>query len=153
MIETPRITEVPAQTMASIRLTVPTSEIQNVMGPGIQEVYAVLAEQGIKPSGAWFTHHFQRPSYLFNFEICVPTETPVAVSGRVRPGQLPAHKVARTIYSGPYEGLADAWGEFLKWIQDNNQQAAVELWERYLSGPETSSTPADWRTELNQPLL
>ena len=26
------------------------------------------------------------------------------------------------------------------------------LWERYLAGPETGPDPAQWRTELNQPL-
>ena len=30
--------------------------------------------------------------------------------------------------------------------------ATGDLYERYLTGPETSPNPADWRTELNQPL-
>lgn len=43
---------------------------------------------------------------IFDFEISVPVTSPVAAAGRVKPGQLPATKVARTIYHGPYEGAA-----------------------------------------------
>jgi len=28
-----------------------------------------------------------------------------------------------------------------------------DLWERYLTGPESNPDPATWRTELNRPLL
>ena len=31
-------------------------------------------------------------------------------------------------------------------------EAAKELWECYLEGPESGSDPAGWRTELNRPL-
>ncbi|MBC7821777.1 MAG: AraC family transcriptional regulator, partial [Planctomycetaceae bacterium] len=75
--------------------------------------------------------------------------TPV---GRVKPGQLPATKVARTIYHGPYEGLGAAWGEFVEWISANGHTPAPNLWECYVAGPESNSDPATWRTELNRPL-
>ena len=153
MIETPQIVDVPMQLTATVRLTIPMSEIQTVMGPGIREIYATLAEQGITATGPWFTHHFQRPSYLFDFEICVPVAQAIEAAGRVRPGELPAHKAARTVYAGPFEGLADAWGEFHTWIKNKGHTPAVDLWERYLLGPESSSNPADWRTELNRPLI
>jgi effector-binding domain-containing protein len=60
--------------------------------------------------------------------------------------------VARTVYHGDYEGLPVAWAEFKEWIEANGHSCAVDLWERYLVGPESSDNPADWRTELNRPL-
>jgi effector-binding domain-containing protein len=60
--------------------------------------------------------------------------------------------VARTVYHGPYEGLGDAWGEFLDWITANGHRPAPDLYECYLAGPESSANPADWRTELIKPL-
>ena len=51
MLETPQIVETAAQETAFIRLTVPRAEIQNVMGPGLGELMAALAAQGIAPQG------------------------------------------------------------------------------------------------------
>jgi uncharacterized protein YdhG (YjbR/CyaY superfamily) len=39
---------------------VPRDEIHKVMGPGIDEVFSVLAAQGIAPVGPWFSHHLRR---------------------------------------------------------------------------------------------
>jgi effector-binding domain-containing protein len=153
MIDTPRIIAIEAQTTAVIHLTVSRDEIQSVMGPGISEVMATVAAQGLKPTGAWFTYHFRRPTDVFDFEVGVPIPTPVSPTGRVRPGQLPAARVVRTIYHGGYEGLGEGWGELEAWLEANGHQPAAELWEHYAVGPESSPDPATWRTELNRPLL
>ena len=153
MLDKPWITETTDQLTAILHLTVPRAEIQNVMGPGINEVLAALASQRIAPAGPWFTHHLRRPTDTFDFEICVPVTTPPAATGRIKPSRWPAMTVARTVYHGPYEGLAAAWGEFLEWIEANAPTSATDLWERYLVGHESSPNPADWRTELNRQMI
>jgi effector-binding domain-containing protein len=153
MLDTPHITQTAAQRTAVIRLTIPREEICNVMGPGLMELMAAVAAQAIAPCGPWFTHHLEMSPEMFDFEICLPVPTPVAAVGRVQPGQLPAARVARTVYHGPYEGLGDAWGEFEGWIAANGHQSASDLWECYVAGPESSPDPAQWRTELNRPLI
>jgi effector-binding domain-containing protein len=89
---------------------------------------------------------------VFDFEIGVPVKTPVSASGRVKPGKLPAVKVARTVYRGPYDGLGAAWGEFIEWIKAQGHEQCPDLWEVYAAGPESSPDPSNWRTELNRPL-
>ena len=153
MLDTPLITETADQLTAVIHLTVPRPEIQNVMGPGLNELLAALTAQGIALAGPWFTHHLRRPSDTFDFEICVPVTAAVTAAGRVRPSRWPAMTVARTVYHGPYEGLAAAWGEFDAWIAAGGHTPGPDLWERYVAGPESSRNPADWRTELNRPLI
>ena len=59
MLDTPQIIKTTAQLTAVIHLTVPRAEIRNVMGPGIGEVRAAIAAQGIAPAGPWFTHHLR----------------------------------------------------------------------------------------------
>jgi len=153
MIAKPQIIETASQQTAFIHITVSRDEIRHVMGPAISEVYSVLAAQGINAVGPWFTHHLRRPDDTFDFKASVPVSTPVTASGRVMPGELPARKkVARTVYSGPYEKLGDGWGQFMAWIADNGYIRAPDLWECYTIGPESSPDSADWRTELNQPL-
>jgi effector-binding domain-containing protein len=113
---------------------------------------AALAAQGVEPVGAVFAHHLKMSPDAFDFELGVEVSAPVKATGRVKPGQLPAVKVARTVYSGPYEGLPSAWDEFVKWMRVNGHEQAENLWEVYLVGPQSSPDPANWRTELNRPL-
>lgn len=153
MIDKPTIVQTAAQATAVIRLTIPRDQIQNVMGPGIQELFATLAAQAITPAGPWLTHHLKMDPATFDFEITIPVRAPVTPAGRVMPGVLPAATVARTVYRGGYEGLGSAWGEFKAWIAAEGHAEAADLWECYVAGPETGPDPATWRTELNQPLV
>ena len=152
MLDKPEIIQTAAQPTAVLRLTIPRAEIQNVMGPGYREVMAAVAAQGIATVGPWLTHHLRMDPDVFDFEICVPVATPISASGRVKPGELPAATVARTVYRGRYEGLPAAWGEFMAWIAAQGHTPAPDLWEIYAAGPESSPDPANWRTELNRPI-
>ncbi len=152
MNHTPQITETAGRLIAVIHLTVPRSEIRNVMHPGLKELLAAVAAQGIAPTGPWFTHHLRMDPEIFDFEIGVPVPVPVSAVGRVTPAQRPAMRVARTIYRGPYEGLAAAWGEFDAWIAAQGHKPAADLWECYAAGPESSPDPANWCTEFERPL-
>jgi effector-binding domain-containing protein len=152
MIETPHVTESAAQTLATIPLTIPRNEIGSVMGPSLGELCETIAAQGIAQTGPWLTRHHRMDLAIFDFEICLPVATPVASTGRVRPGELASRKVATTVYHGSFEGLGAAWQELDAWVADNGYSAAPDLWEIYFVGPETSDDPADWRTELNRPL-
>ena len=153
MIDAPKITHTSAQLTAIIHLAVPRAEIRKVMGPGIRELMAAVAAQGIAPAGPWFTHHLRMDPEIFDFEIGVPVPSPVVAAGRVMPGQLPAARVAQTTLHGAYEGLPAAWGEFDAWIAAQGHRPAADLWEVYLAGPEANPDPATWRTELNRPLM
>ena len=152
MLDTPQIAQTANQLTGVIRLTIPREEIRNVMGPGIAELMAAVAAQGIAPAGPWFTHHLRMDPATFDFEIGVPVAAQVAASGRVKAGHLPATTVARTVYHGPYEGLGGAWGELDAWIAANGHTPGPDLWECYVVGPETNPNPANWRTQLNRPL-
>ena len=152
MLATPQIIETNVQDAAVIRLTIPRSEMMKVFGPAVGELLTVLAAQGVEPVGAVFAHHLTMSPDTFDFELGVKVSSPVAAAGRVKPGQLPGVKVARTVYSGPYEGLPSAWGAFDTWMRANGHAQAESLWELYSVGPQSSPDSANWRTELNRPL-
>ncbi len=153
MIETPQILETEAQHVAVIHLTIPRAEIQNVMRAAIGEVMTAVAAQRIGPTDVVFSHHRRMDAETFDFEVGVPVSAPVTPVGRVIAGELPAARVARTVYRGRYEGLATAWGEFDAWINEQGHSVAPNLWERYVQGPESGPDPSVWRTELNRPLV
>ena len=152
MLSTPQILQTKAEPAAVIHLTVPRNEMMKVFGPAVGELMAALAKQGVAPVGAVFAHHLKMSPENFDFELGVHVAAPVQAAGRVKPSELPAAKVARAIYSGPYEGLPSAWGDFSSWIKANGHAPAENLWEVYSVGPQSSPDPANWRTELNRPL-
>ena len=152
MIEVPHVVDLAAQATAVIHMVVPAAEIREVMGPGLSEVLAAVAGQGLPHAGAWFTHHFRPPTDVFDFEVGIPVVGAIAPTGRVRPAHLPAARVARTAYVGGYEGLAEAWAAFEEWMRANGHHPATELWEHYAVGPESGLAPTAWRTQLVRPL-
>jgi hypothetical protein len=152
MIETPVIAESLHQNAAVVHLVIPRDQIQREMGPAIGEIMAALSAQGVSPAGPLFSRHLRIDPAIFDFEVGVPVAGPVTVSGRVKPGELPAARVVRTVYQGPYEGLGGAWQEFSALIQRQGHACSGSVWERYIYGPETASDPSTWRTELNKML-
>lgn len=152
MIDTPQIVRSQPQHTAVIRFTIPREEMPRIMGAAIGELVGAITAQGAGPAGPMYTFHYRNPTDSFDFEVGFPVSQPVAPAGRVQPGQLPAATVARTIYRGPYEGLGDAWGDFMRWMDANGHRSAGTLWERYVSGPESGADATAWQTELNRPL-
>ena len=76
--------------------------MMKTFGPAAGELMAALARQGVEPVGGIFAHHLKMSPDAFDFELGVKVAAPVQATGRVRPGELPAAKAARAIYSGPY---------------------------------------------------
>lgn len=152
MISPVEITTLPAQPTATIAIVTPASAIREAMGAGLNELHAALKAQGIAQTGPWFTHHKRPPTDSFDFEIHLPIASSITETGRVRPGERPEMRVARTVYSGGYEGLGSAWGQFLEALATQGIQTTADLWEVYAAGPETGPDAATYRTELIKPI-
>ncbi|MCC7044228.1 MAG: GyrI-like domain-containing protein [Acidobacteria bacterium] len=152
MIDTPQIVQTTEQHTAVIHLTIPRADIQKEMGPAIAELMQMVSSQGIGPAGPWLSHHLRMAPDVFDFEVAVPVLAPVTPTGRVTRGRLPATRAMRTTYAGGYEGLGNAWGDLQAWVAAEGHTAGTDLWEVYRVGPESSQNPADWRTDLYQPL-
>jgi effector-binding domain-containing protein len=153
VIEPLRILQTTPQLTASIPLRVPREEIRHVMGPGLAELKAAVAAQNVAVTGPWFTHHFRNPGEVFDFEICLPVAAAVTPVGRMKPGQWSAMTIVQTTYHGGFEGLGNAWGEFIGAIRAAGHKTADGLYEAYAVGPEKSPDPSAWRTVLSKELL
>ncbi|HWG85683.1 MAG TPA: GyrI-like domain-containing protein [Deinococcales bacterium] len=152
MLDTPQMITTDPQPAAIIHVVVPREQIREVMGPGINELHATLAAQGVTPSGPWFTRHHRMQPDVFDFDIGLPVAALVQAQGRMQPGELPATRAAHATYRGPYEGLPAAWAEFDAWIAAQGLETTGALWEVYAVGPEGGADPASYRTELYRPL-
>ena len=153
MLAPPEIVSFNGLRAACIHVVVARDQIEEVMREAITELMSTLAAQEVGPAGPLFSHHFRIDPETFDFEVGVPVAQPITAAGRVTNGTLPACTVARTIYHGPYEGLTAAWEEFSEWLKIHGHMPAADMWQSYVAGPETSSDPANWRTEFNRPLI
>jgi effector-binding domain-containing protein len=149
MITAPELITTTEQGTASIRLVIPATEMNRYMDPAIQEIIKVIAEKGISITGPMFSYHHRRPSDTFEFEIGFPVSTALQEEGRVKNSILPAVKVARAVYQGPYEHLGKAWGELQAWVRERKLAESGRFYERYLNDPDEVQDPNDYRTELN----
>ncbi len=148
-IDPPVITRTTEQRSAIIHLNIPGKDMPKFMDPAIQEILAVLKDQGLHPTGPMYSYHLRMPSATFDFELGFPVPKDIRAQGRVVPGVLPAERVARTVYQGPYEGLSQAWPLLNEWVVKEGHQGAGRFWERYLNNPDEAGNPANYRTELN----
>jgi effector-binding domain-containing protein len=149
MITKPEILNTSEVPSAAIHLTIPGRDMPKYMDPAIQDIIKALADQGMQPSGPMFSYHYRRPSDTFDFEIGFEVAKAIKPAGRVMNSKLPAVKVARAVYEGPYEGLAQAWGELQKWVRAEKLAETGRFWERYLTHPAEVTDPKKNRTELN----
>ena len=149
MITSPEVTTTTEQLAATIHLVISGHDMPKYMDPAIKEIIQVLADQGMQPAGPMFSYHHRRPSDTFDFEIGFPVSRAIKPEGRVINSKLPAVKVVRSVYQGPYEGLAQAWPALQEWVRDNGQGETGRFWERYLNNPDEVKSPSEYRTELN----
>ena len=149
MITTPEVITTQEVITAVIPLVIPGRDMPKYMDPAIQEVIQVLSEQGMKPTGPMFSYHHRRPSDTFDFEIGFPVAKAIKPQGRVVNSKLPSVKTVRSVYQGPYEGLAQAWPALQKWVRENSYGETGRFWESYLNNPNEVEDPNDYRTELN----
>ncbi|MCX6139652.1 MAG: GyrI-like domain-containing protein [Candidatus Kapabacteria bacterium] len=141
------------QVTASIHLVVPMHEMPEHMDPAIQELYGILASQGVEPTGPLFSYHHRIPTDTFDFEICVPISSVFQETGRVKVSMLPACRVVRSVYHGPYEGLGLGWREFKTAVDEGGYSVSSTFWERYVIGPAETQDPQLFQTELNCVLI
>ena len=152
MIEPAEIVSLPPQPAAVIPIRIPRPDMPKVMRPAIQELFAVLARQGVAPAGPVFAHHREITREFFDFEVGVPVGAPVAPDHRVQPGTRPGGLMARTVYQGPYEGLGAAWEAFDDWMVAEGYIPSANVVETYLRGPESGPDSSTWRTEFLRPV-
>ena len=153
MQDEPKIYRTESQLVATLHVTVSRDEIREVMNPALKELVEAVKQQKVTITGPWFTHQFRMNPDVFDFDIGVPVESAIRADARVKPGVYPSIKVVETIYHGDYEGLGEAWEEFLAWIDSRGYSVSEDFYECYLVGPEHVDDAEQWQTRLTKPLL
>jgi effector-binding domain-containing protein len=140
--------ELDPTTTAVIGGVVPMDELPAFFDRAFSTLSAVLATQGVTPTGPAFARYHGPPAATADLEVGFPTDRPVTDDGEVRASSLPGGRVARLVHAGSFDELGRAWGELGAWIGAQGAAPGSVLWEVYVTEPSPDMDPADLRTEL-----
>ena len=108
-------TQLDSQPIVGIRTTIPMNEIGKVMGPLFGEVYGYIQQSGQTPAGMPLAIYHSTPGETVDLECAMPVASPIAGSGRVQAGELPAGTAATVTHLGPYDDLGQTWAALTEW--------------------------------------
>ena len=147
-----------AQPTLSIRATIPVVQLGEVMGERLQALRAFMVASGVAPAGPPFVRYFTFETET-DLEIGVPMHASAPGEGDITSGDLPGGAVITTWHDGAHDRLGEAYGRIGSWLERSGTQRRGPAWEVYHwidLGDNGSSTtgidPANWRTELVQPI-
>ncbi len=122
------------------------------MGRVFGEIAAYLGETGGTPAGPPFSRYHSMPGESVDIESGFPVTEAIAPRGRIIATELPAGPAAVTAHMGPYETLDAAYGALQEWIAGHGFRSGGPFWEVYFTDPNEVPDPAQWLTEVFQPL-
>lgn len=146
------VEEIEPQAAAAIRAEVPMAEIRNVFDRAFPAVVQALAAQGVEPAGPPFGFYPRMPGDTVAVVVGFPVAEPITADGEVEPFELPGGRVVTGTHVGPYDGLAQTYGELVAWAQAQGHALAAGMWETYVSDPSAETDPSTLRTQLTWPL-
>ena len=159
MSHEPQIQARAAQPYVAIRRTVTMDGISGAVDEAFPELFGWLAGNGIAVGGAPFIRYLVIDmAGELQIELGVPVSAPVAGSGRIQPGVLPAGRYAVLRHTGPYDGLVASHAALQQWAAEHGVQfdthdtAQGSAWggrvEHYLTDPSQEPDPAKWETDV-----
>lgn len=140
------------QAAAAIRAEVPMAELPSVFERGFQEVATAVAKQGLSITGPPFGFYPRMPDETVEVVVGFPVSGAVQADGEVTPFELPGGRVVSALHVGPYDRLEETYQELQGWAATEGLDLADQLWESYLSDPETQPDPETWQTAVSWPL-
>ncbi|MBU4194236.1 MAG: MerR family transcriptional regulator [Actinobacteria bacterium] len=149
------IKELAGQPVLGVRFKTDMSEVGCHLGKSYGALFAYLGKTGESPAGPPFGlyHDGEYKEEDADVEACVSTAKLLPGEGDVKGYELSGAKVASTLHMGPFEQIGDTYRELMLWISEQGYRPSKPCREIYLVGPEQSDDPADYRTEVQCPIV
>lgn len=141
----------PKQALA-IRDNCSFAELGNKFAEIYSEIGTYLKENSIQPAGAPFgTYHEFSPEKI-DLEAGIPVTGNPQSEGRIYPMNTFGGKAAMTTFTGHYDGLNKAWGEFAKMVDAEGHKLNGPCYEVYITDPGEEPDSSKWITERYTPI-
>jgi len=144
---------IPEQPVLAIRETVPASRFLSFLQGAFGELYQCLDTEGIEPEGPPIARYHAFGPEVIDVEVCLPVPSGTIGTGRIRAEVLPAANVATLVRVGAYDGEGEAYADLERWIASHGFEHGGPARERYLIGPGSGVEPAEYRTQIEMPII
>jgi effector-binding domain-containing protein len=141
------------QPVLAIRHAVPTSMFQAFLEGAFEELYTFVGAAGVEPEGPPMARYHAFGPEVIDVEVCLPVPANVVGAGRITATMLPAVDVATIVHIGPYGAEGEAYAALEHWISEHGRVVNGPPRERYVIGPDAGVEPAEYRTEIEMPIL
>lgn len=131
----------------------PMSQMREFMDSAFGTLGAAIGAGVFQPTGPAFSLYEDMPGETITLEVGFPVAQPLDGEHEgVTASSLPACTLAITKYTGPYDGLGEAWGQFLGLIAGAGYAPGFPFWEAYDTEPTPDTDPNTLITGLAVPV-
>jgi effector-binding domain-containing protein len=141
-----------AQPALIIRSRVARSEIAATIGQNLGKIVPYAMQAGGVLAGQPFARYPEYGPGMVSIEVGMPLAAPIKGEGEIEAFTLPAGRAAVAVHGGAYDQLPESYAALERWMTGQGHAAAGAPWEVYVSDPADHPDPADWRTQIVQPI-
>ncbi len=145
------VVEQPPQPTLSIRTTTHVKDLPQELGKAYGAIDQYLGQLGEQPTGAPYTAYFNMDMSNLEVEIGFPVSSALPDKDEIQSGVIPGGKIARCLYTGPYNEIEPAYTTLTTWVKEHGYEATGVAYEFYLNDPGEVSPP-DLMTQVVFPL-
>lgn len=138
--------------IASVKDVVPTYHDIMTLGEKLVPLYKEHPSSIAGPFLALY-HDMEYREKDVDIEVAIPLNEDLSLPEPIKIRDLPGVETAASlIHRGPYEDIGEAYQALMTWCEQNGYELAGPDREVYLTSPPEVSDPADYVTELQQPV-
>jgi effector-binding domain-containing protein len=137
----------PAQPTLSIRTTTSLKELPQELGRAYGAIGQYMAQLGEQPAGAPYAAYFTFSMENMDIEIGFPVGGSLPGNGEIQAGEIPAGKIARCFYTGPYKKIEPAYNALTAYVEEQGHKTTGVAYEFYLNDP-AEVAPEDLLTQI-----
>jgi effector-binding domain-containing protein len=134
-----------------IRTTTTIKELPQALGKAYGAIGEFMAQQDLQPAGATYAAYYEFEKDNVDVEIGFPVPSQLPGKGEIQPGELPAGKIARCLYQGPYNKIEPAYTALADFVEEQGFEATGVAYEFYLNDP-NQVAPSELLTQVVFPL-
>lgn len=148
----PHVVHLEPQESIAVRGEVPRAELAAFFEDAFHQAAAQAQEAGLEIVGPPFGFYPRMPDETVEVEAGFPVSRPADPRGGAHRLVLPGGRAVEAIHVGPYDSMERSYGELVAWMSEQGLEPAAQVWETYLSDPESHPDPSTWQTRIVWPV-
>jgi len=145
------IKEQPAMPVLSVRTRCAVAELPQVLGQTYAKIGAYLAQRGAQPAYAPFVVYYNMDMDALDIDAGFPVAAGLSGQDDIQANELPAGKVLTSVYTGPYDGMPEAYAAIDAFAHEHGVKRKGMVYEFYHNDPSVTP-PGQLITEIVFPL-